>query len=63
VARNPLDNPVFLRLFLGKLSLGFVDHNHDAAVIDDLCRSFHLKAEEVVGVLRTYVHRTADRVQ
>ena len=45
MARNPLDNPIFLREFLKRLT--FYDGEYDAELIADFCRTFKVTPENV----------------
>jgi hypothetical protein len=50
VARNPLDNPIFWREFLKRLT--FFDREHDVELIKDFCRTFKVAPENVAARLQ-----------
>lgn len=47
---NPLDNPVFWREFLKRLS--FYNPEYDAELIKDFCQTFNVDPHDVAGRLR-----------
>jgi len=49
VARNPLDDPIFWREFLKRLS--FYNPDYDAELIADFCRTFKVAPEKVAARL------------
>jgi hypothetical protein len=54
MARNPLDDPIFWREFLKRLS--FYDPAYDAEVVKSFCDTFNIPVENVAARLRaTYV--------
>ena len=50
IVANPLDNPVFWREFLKRLS--FFDPIHDTALIEDFCVTFKVDPKNVTARLR-----------
>jgi hypothetical protein len=47
---NPLDNPIFFREFLKRMS--FFDPEHDVALIKDFCETFDVDPHNVTARLR-----------
>ena len=45
MARNPLDNRIFWREFLKRLS--FLDPERDAELVADFCKTFNVSPENV----------------
>jgi hypothetical protein len=50
IVANPLDNPIFWREFLKRLS--FYDPEHDGELIKDFCNTFKVDPHDVAARLR-----------